>query len=463
MGIRRGKNMTPEKLTHVRISDLHESGFNESIYRPVRSNDPEVRKLALSIKQHGLLEPLVITQDNFIISGHRRRLACEMAGLKEVSCETLPITSEDPRFIKYLREYNRQRVKGIEEVIQESIVDADGEERDIASNLMTERLKQSEISSNPFEIIGEKKRSKVKGNRPLLDSIIKIIEKKRDFWPLSDRKLHYELLNDPPLKHLNKPDSVYRNDKKSYRVLVDVLTRGRLTGEIPWESIADITRPVVTWKVYPNPTPFIENQFQMFMKGYFRDTLRSQPNHIEIVGEKNTLQSTIQPIAMKYCVPYTLGRGFSSITPRYEMAQRYLESGKNHLIILLLSDFDPDGEEIAQSFARSIRDDFGLDKVHPIKIALREDQVKNLKLKKSFEKAKTTSPNYRKFVNQYDLDVYELEAEDDNVLQNILEDAIKDVLNIDLYNDEINRENEDFLQLARERKKLKKIWGKQWE
>jgi len=35
--------------------------------------------------------------------------------------------------------------------------------------------------------------------------------------------------------------------------------------------------------------------------------------------------------------------------------------------VLIVSDFDPDGEEIAQSFARSLRDDFSISTIKPVK------------------------------------------------------------------------------------------------
>ena len=66
----------------------------------------------------------------------------------------------------------------------------------------------------------------------------------------------------------------------------------------------------------------------------------------------------------------TSGRGFCSLPPRYETAKRYRASGKQKLVLLIVSDFDPDGEEIANSYARSFRDDFDIDDVHAVKVAL---------------------------------------------------------------------------------------------
>jgi hypothetical protein len=68
-----------------------------------------------------------------------------------------------------------------------------------------------------------------------------------------------------------------------------VLTRGRLSGSIPWEAIVDETRPFVSWDVCNNTSPFIKEQVDGFMKGYHRNFLQSQPNWIEIMAEKLTL------------------------------------------------------------------------------------------------------------------------------------------------------------------------------
>ena len=86
---------------------------NESIYRPVNPDDPEVVALAKSIREYGVQEPLVITEDGYIVSGHRRFVAAKLAGLEEAPCRVLPIRRHDDpnKFVRLLAEYNRQRVK----------------------------------------------------------------------------------------------------------------------------------------------------------------------------------------------------------------------------------------------------------------------------------------------------------------------------------------------------------------
>ena len=55
-----------------RLKSLRPSPENASLYREVDASDPEIIKLAASIRRLGLREPLVVTSDNYIVSGHRR-------------------------------------------------------------------------------------------------------------------------------------------------------------------------------------------------------------------------------------------------------------------------------------------------------------------------------------------------------------------------------------------------------
>jgi hypothetical protein len=446
-GIPNGEGGEMKKTRLVSLSDLKESGLNELIYHPIRSDDPEIVTLADSIRKNGLLKNLVISKDGYILDGHRRRAACQLAGVEAVRCEVKPVTKDDPRFMVLLREYNRQRVKGVDEIINEQSIDALNAEEEIAQDLMVERIRRSRVSPPFMSIEGNKRRAEVKGRRSILDAALKIIHELEEFWPLSVRQIHYQFLNNPPLKCNGKPE-LYANDRDSYSCLSDVLTRGRLSGEVPWESINDDTRPMCVWTVHPDITPFVRKQFDNFMKGYFRDYLQSQPNHIEIVGEKLTIQGTIRPVAMKYCVPYTIGRGFSSVPPRYEMAKRFRQSGKKGLIVLMVSDMDPDGDEISHSFARSMRDDFKID-IHPIRVAINDDQVSSLNLN-SNGKAKAGSKNYDKFKQRHNGndDVYELEAIPPKKLQDILTKTIEAVLDTNLFNSEVRIEEEEFRKLA---------------
>ncbi len=449
--IRSNAELGQVPILETPIDDIKPSPENDELYRPIDPTDLDILALAKSIRKHGVREPIVITKDGWIISGHRRYAAAILAGLKSIPCRIEDISREDDhdQFLVLLREYNRQRIKSLDEVLREEVVSCDPEEA--YASLIEYREEQAELDSSVdvMEIGGPKQRAKIsKAKEPFLSAIRSILKARSKFWPLCDRSIHYALLNDPPLTHASKPDSTYSATVPSYKKLCELLTRARLAGRIPMKAIADKTRPVTTWKAYSSVQPFIGDEVDSCFKGYYRDVMQSQPNHIEIVGEKNTIESIIRPVAMQYRISLTIGRGFCSLPPRAEMASRFRRSGKEKLVLLIVSDFDPEGEQIAESFARSMRDDFGIDSTTAIKVALTADQVEDYGLQPQL-KAKRKSVNYKKFVEKYGTDVFELEALEPDDLQELLSEAIDS----NAFNAELDSEKEDaeFLENTRRR------------
>jgi hypothetical protein len=353
-----------------------------------------------------------------------------------------------------LREYNRQREKSFDERLREEVLAIDPAEAH--KQLAIRRLMGSWLEVDELEIEGEKRRCRITAAKaPFLEALRLVINERRKFWPITARMCHYGLLNDPPLRHASKPSSRYANDNESYRSLIDLLIRARLTGQIPIEAIGDETRPVTTWKVHRTVGDFLSKEVSDFCTGYWRDLIQSQPNHIEIVCEKNTVEPIVGPVAGEFCIPLTSGRGYCSLPPRYGMAQRFRRSGKAQLVILIVSDFDPDGEEIAHSFAKSMRDDFHIEALCPIKVALTAEQVDEYDLPIG-GRAKKGSSNYKKFVKRYDDDVvFELEALKPEALQQILRESIESVLDVDAFNHEQEQEQLDAAHLEGARRQVR--------
>jgi hypothetical protein len=440
------------RLVSLSIHEIRPAPENELIYRPVRPDDPEIRKLAGSIRDNGLLEPIVVTREGFIISGHRRFEACKLLGMRYVQCRIEEISRHDPEFVPLLREHNRQRVKGIDEILRELV--ATREPGKAYQSLIEHRHAKSAVDGEFIRIEGMKTRNRISRNKqPMLDAVIREVKARRAYWPTSDRKIHYALLNDPPLRNARREDSRYRNDRASYQDLCDMLTRARLAGLIPFDAIGDPTRTVRTWDLNLTPGGFIEKELENFLEGYWRDLQQSQSNHVEIVGEKNTVEGSIKPVAMRFCIPYTLGRGYCSIDPRHRMAKRYRKSGRCKLIVLVLSDFDPEGEDIAHSFARSMRDDFGIARVHAKKVCLTHQQVLERGLPENYD-IKKSGKRWKKFAAKYGESVYELEALPEAELSRLLTEAIDEVIDIDAFNKELDEEAKDAEKIAALRNKV---------
>lgn len=442
-------------LVWIRTVELRPAPQNEDLYRPVRRDDPEIQALAASIQEHGLKTPLVVSSDRYVISGHRRRMAAFVAGARALPCLVEDVRLDDPRFVVLLRECNRQRVKSFEEVVREQVLDAVVDPKVAHAQLRWHREVKSRVDDvcQEIEIEGEKVRSAISSAKlPMLNAVKKIIYGQQNYWPLSDRSIHYDLLNNPPLRHASKPKSTYKNDRQSYQDLCDLLARARIAGMIAFEAIADPTRTVQTWDgIHREVGSFIAKELDGFLECYWRDLQQSQPNHIEIVGEKNTIQSSIHRIASHYCIPYTIGRGYCSVEPRYKIAQRFKQSGKEQLILLVMSDFDPEGEDIAHSFAQSMRDDFGIDDLVAMKVCLTYDQAIERKLPQTFD-IKKDSSRYAKHARQYGDRAHELESLSPADRSQLLREAIEGVMDMDAFDEEVEAEERDAAKLAAYRK-----------
>jgi len=443
------------KTGHVRfllpVSKIKPSPENDQLYRPVNLEDPQTIALAESIEKFGLKEPIVVTRDLYILSGHRRYAAALLAGMKVVPVRYENIERSDPQFVRLVREYNRQREKTLDERLREEIVSLNVD--DAYESLVQFRQQASDISAETVVLGKCKERSTISdAKQPMVDAIQTILQERRKFWPMSDRTIHYALLNIKPLRHAKKPDSVYVNDMKSYKDCCDLLTRARLCGLIPMEAISDETRPVTTWQTNATASVFLQKELEAFAKNYWRDLLQSQPNHVEILVEKNTVEPIVQTIAARYTIPLTSGRGFCSIPPRQQMLRRFRDSGKERMVLIVVSDFDPEGESICESFARSMRDDFECD-ISAVKAALTYQQTQELDLPPALT-AKDTSSRYAGFVKQYGKDVYELEALPPEQLQGLVDEAVRSVIDVDMFNAELEKERTDSQWLDVTRRRL---------
>jgi hypothetical protein len=433
----------------VPLSKLKPSPENDELYGKIK-RDNELIDLANDMSVNGILEPFVAMRDYWIVSGHRRYAAAKIAKIKQVPVKFLDHSRDDytdHEYLRLLRRYNHQRHKTTAQRLREKLVDADP---DIAYEQLVQQRSCRESTVGKFTINGAKIRSGISAAKmPMLKAAQAVIERLKDFLPLTVRQVHYQLLNDPPLRHKSKPDSAYQNDRKSYQDLCDVLTRARLTGDIPFESLSDETRPIRNTQFSRDVASFIDSEVYHLFRNYRRDLMQSQWDHVELIVEKLTVQGIVQPVANEHCLPMTVGRGYCSIGPRRAIVERFQESAKDRLILLVASDFDPDGEEICESFGRSIRDDFGIDpdRISLHKILLNHDQVKAWDLPSNGMEAKQSSPNYEKFAQKYGPDVFELEAVDPSAMQEAIRSAIRSVIDWDAFNAEVDREKQEALKL----------------
>ena len=442
----------PDALTPALENNLLYDGFN-----PWADDDDYA--LYASLKAEGIREPLHVTLDRVILSGHRRHAAAKLLKLPQVPVivtdHNYGSLSSDGR-LSLLTDYNRQRDKSYAERLREAIQSIDADQA--YERLLADRQQRRMVVENNVALGAARKRAKIT-TTAFLQAAQEVIESERDYWPLTVRRVHYLLLNNPPMTHDRKPNSFYRNDLSSYKKLANLLIRARLSSAIPMEAIEDETRPVTTVTTWTDPASFVKVEVGMFLKGYRRDILRGQQNHIEILVEKNAIRRHVESVAEEYGIPCSTGRGYSSLTPRWELLKRFARSDKKRLVLLILSDFDPDGEEIAASFPRSLRDDFGVSNITVHKVALTRDDVREHGLPCNMD-AKPSSPNYKKFVRRHGVHVAELDAAPVTVLQDKLRDAIEACLDLEIFRAELAQERKDAIEVTATKNIVLKTLGR---
>ena len=96
----------------IPTDQLHISPVNSEIYR-----ETDVLDLMNSISEVGLLQPLVVTPDKTIISGHRRYSAIRSLGWTEVECEIKDIPPD--QIDVHIVLYNQGRNKVATEILRE--------------------------------------------------------------------------------------------------------------------------------------------------------------------------------------------------------------------------------------------------------------------------------------------------------------------------------------------------------
>lgn len=81
-------------------------------------NEDDIRELAESIRQNGLIQPIVVRRFDIgyeLIAGERRLRACRMAGLTEVSCIIVEATERESAILSLVENMQRRDLNYFEE------------------------------------------------------------------------------------------------------------------------------------------------------------------------------------------------------------------------------------------------------------------------------------------------------------------------------------------------------------
>jgi len=449
----------------VAINSIRPTPENWGLYRRPEA-DSEIPKLAESIRQDGIRDPLHVSQDRFIISGHRRHAAAKLAGLTLVPVFREPVVMADlteAERVQLLASYNAgTRIKTAAESVAEAMLAIDPEE---AIREAKERkaqvfaLAQSSPSRVEVTTTGNRRTDPRAQRGEFLAAVLAILEdlKERKLTPTSERHIHYKLLPLAPKVSAGKKGNRYGTDPKGDPAkLSKLLTDARSAGLIPHNWIADESRG--EYVIYDSGTvgDYVAYETEDLFGNYFYNVHEDQPNHLELLIEKNTLYALMRRhVAHPLRIPLTSGRGYSSFPVSCNIVERFRASGKDRLVLITVCDHDPDGFNMPEALKKYIQIDHGIE-AEVIRAAITTKQIREFNLPPCIE-AKESSSRFKNYVKHTGMtDAWELDSLDPATLIKLVSDTCRSHMDIGAFNAALERENEAEVKLARLRAALAK-------
>jgi hypothetical protein len=231
-------------------------------------------------------------------------------------------------------------------------------------------------------------------------------------FALTLRQIYYQLV----------AKQIIPNQQKYYKTISRLCVIGRDENMLPEDSFADRLREI------DKPTSWDDlGDFMKTVKGaYKKSKWNNQAAYVETWTEKDALRGVISPITYEYDVPLLVVRGQVSRTAIYESYKRFEQKAKEEkdCYLFYFGDFDPSGISIYKSLADRIRNfgDYG-ELIKFERIALTREQIETYGLPQ--DPAKTSDPNYSKFVSEHGDNVVELDALPPDVLRELIEESIE--------------------------------------
>jgi len=252
-----------------------------------------------------------------------------------------------------------------------------------------------------------------------LDRVKEILEEfnTQGYLPITLRMLYYKLVT----------KNIIGNNVNEYNSLKKLMTKTRVSGEIPYEYFVDTTRVLQqadTWWSIPH---FLKET----LESYRLDRWKTQEYYIEVWLEKNTMIPILEDITSKYSVPLLSNHGYSSTTAMHEAEERFGTDKK--CIVIYLGDHDPSGLHMDE-------DIFNRASVEVDRIAITKAQVDKYHLPPN--PAKKRDPRASNYVSEYGENSWELEALDIKITKELLEERILHYLDMDEYTKIIEEEEE---------------------
>jgi len=280
-------------------------------------------------------------------------------------------------------------------------------------------------------------------------STLELIEKCSDVvtdyseqgYRLTLRQLYYQLVT----------QNIIENTEKQYKRLGSILTSARYAGMIDWDAIEDRGRQPKVQTQFDNVPDLVEGACH----SYRLPRWEGQEHYVELWVEKEALAGVLQPIARKYHITMMVNKGYSSASAMKASAERFASVWhweERPGTLLYLGDLDPSGEDMVRDIDTRLTE-FGIEELDVQKIALTIEQVREYEPPPN--PTKLTDSRAPEYVRKYGLECWEVDALTPQVLNQVISDAVEDLLDMDLMDAVIAKEKKDIKRLRAAARRIK--------
>jgi len=249
-----------------------------------------------------------------------------------------------------------------------------------------------------------------------------ILEEYKDQgYQLSLRQLYYQLV----------ARDYIENSIRSYKRTGDLISNARLAGLLDWEMIEDRGRETVTNVHWKSPAQIVRAAAEQFRTDHWV----GQDCYVEVMVEKDALSGILEPVCRGLDIRFTANKGYSSSSAMYEASKRIYRAAREgkEVHLFYLGDHDPSGidmtRDIQERLALFTRDRID---IYTMRLALNYDQVEQWQPPEN--PAKESDSRYQVYLEKFGESSWELDAVEPSTLASLVEDAVKELIDQDIWN-----------------------------
>lgn len=260
--------------------------------------------------------------------------------------------------------------------------------------------------------------------RVLIAQVQTVFEEYQNHLPLTLRQMFYRLVG----------AHQFPKTEKDYERLCETMSKARRARLISFGAIRDDGFHNARWPGWQS-LDGAKRSLISTAEGYRIDRQRGQPVQLAVWCEAAGMAPQLERVCGPYSIPVYSSGGFDSVTVKHDMAQAFSRIGR--VRILHIGDHDPSGVHIFGSLDEDVRafiGEFGGD-AEFIRLAVTPDHIARYDL--------PTAPPKETDRRAFTGETVQAEALPPDVLARILQDAIGDYLDMDIYRQAVEIERKE--------------------